>query len=103
MTYNPTLEQVIEIANDRGLEAADQVTRESNGSEAWQAVQFKTKGNRKLQNQLKKLEGVERDSYWGYLISAPFDHYYKEEAYNDAFVKVLGEHEIAAVKVERLL
>lgn len=98
-----TLEQIIEIANDKGLYAADSVTRESNGSEAWQAVRFQTKGNRKLQNQLKKLDGVDHDAYWGYLISAPFDHYYKEEAYNDAFVKSLAENGIVATKVERLL
>lgn len=97
------LEQIIEVANDKGLYAADEVTRESNGSEAWQAVQFQTKGNRKLQNQLKKIEGVRRDSYWGYLISAPFSNYYKEEAYLRAFVKSLSENGIKANYVERLL
>lgn len=100
---NATLEQIIEVANDKGLYAADAITQESNGSEAWQAVQFKTKGNRKIQNELKKIEGVTRDSYWGYLIHAPFSNYYKEDAYLSAFVSSLQEQGIEANKVERLL
>ena len=99
----PTTEATIELAFNAGLDAGEAVTRESNGSEAWQAIQFTTKGNRKLQNELKKIDGITRDAYWGYITHAPFSNYYKEDAYLSAYAKVLNANGIQAHKVERLL
>lgn len=64
LNHNLSVDNIIELAFVEAMEAAEAVTRESNGSEAWQAVQFNTKGLRKLQNQLKKIDGIRRDSYW---------------------------------------
>lgn len=89
--------QVAEVTLDNG----------SNGSEAWQSVQIKTKGNIKLQNALKKL-GFEKDYYWGYLVSA-LDNghrgfgYFKDEAYTNTLAKELTKRGIDAMRVERLL
>ncbi len=79
------------------------VQKMSNGSEAWQAVQITTKNLRKLQNQLKKIEDVRRDYYWGYLISAPLNNFYFEEVWTEAFADYLRRNGIGAHRVERLL
>jgi hypothetical protein len=98
------------------LDAADHVAAKfaevtldkgSNGSEAWQAVQIKTKGNIKLQNALKKL-GFKKDGYWGYTTSALKNGYsgfgyYKDEAYTTALASELTKRGIPAMRVERLL
>jgi hypothetical protein len=76
--------------------------KNSNGSEAWQAVRINTKNLRKLQNELKKLN-IQHDSYWGYLIHAPMSNYYEEEAWIEEYVRVLNENGLKANRVERLL
>ena len=103
LNHNLSVDNIIELAFTQAMEAAEAVTRESNGSEAWQAVQFNTKGLRKLQNQLKKIDGIRHDSYWGYIHTAPLYNYYQEEAYTDKYVQVLRGYRISAQRVERLL
>lgn len=73
-----------------------------NGSAAWQVALISTKGERKLQNQLKKL-GYEKDSYWGYTVSAPHSNYHLEREWLKEFVRVLNEMGIKARRTERLL
>ena len=80
-----------------------EVEEKSNGSEAWQAVQLRVKGMRKVQNQLKKIEDVRYDSYHGYLVSAPFNNYFKEEVWTSAFAGFISKQGIPASRTERLL
>lgn len=96
------LEQIIETANDRAITAAEKVVENSNGSEAWQAVRIETKGNIKLQNQLKKL-GYEKDAYWGYTMSAPFGGYLAKKEWCEVFANEMTEMGVKSRAVERLL
>ena len=80
-----------------------EVEQMSNGSEAWQAVGLQVKGMRKVQNQLKKIEDVRHDSYHGYLVSAPFSNYFKEEVWTSAFAGYVSKQGIPASRTERLL
>lgn len=90
---------------DQQVENTDfsEVQEMSNGSEAWQAVSLRVKGMRKVQNQLKKIEDVRHDSYHGYLVSAPFSNFYKEEVWTEAFAKSVAASGIPANRTERLL
>lgn len=90
-------------ANIAALAAKKADTTDSNGSEAWQAVILETKGQRKLQNELKAL-GVDKDSYWGYNFTpSGYQNYFAEEAWTKTFAKVLNENGIKCRRTERLL
>lgn len=108
-THDIVTEAIVKKAIQAGKEAATKTDDQgSNGSEAWQYVQLFVKGQRKLQNELKKIEGVKRDSYYGYLITAVECGihgygYYKGEAFCQAVAKSLRDDGIKAYAGDRLL
>jgi hypothetical protein len=80
--------------------------RPSNGSEAWQSVRIRADGRSKIAKELKQIEDVEHDSYYGYLIS-PHGHcennYYAEEVWTQRLEASLREKGFDARRAERLL
>lgn len=103
------VEQVVNEAIAKGVEAANATDdKGSNGSEAFQYVQLRVKGQRKVQNQLKKIDAVRKDHYYGYLITRNSGlgtgyGFYKGEAFCDAVAKHLNANGITAYATDRLL
>lgn len=100
---------IVHAAVLAGIKAADATDdKGSNGSEAFQYVQLNAKGDRKLQNQLKKAAGVKHDAFYGYIITATEASqygygYWKGEAFCDTIAKYLDEKGIPAYAADRLL
>lgn len=103
------VKDVVAQAIQQGVEVAEQTDdKGSNGSEAFQYVALSVKGQRKVQNQLKKLDTVHHDSYYGYLITVcsagQGDYgYYKGEAFCNAVATSLKQNGISAYAADRLL
>lgn len=103
------VEQIVTEAIAKGKAAADATDdKGSNGSEAWQYVAITTKKLIKLQNQLKKIDAVKHDSYYGYLITPTRAGqmgygYWKGEAFCDAVAAHLRDNGIVAYAHDRLL
>lgn len=90
-------------ADSAAIQALLDAPRYSNGSEAWQAVQFSVDGRSKISRELRKL-GVEKDYYWGHVLTThEFDNFYAEEAWTEKFAEVFNENGISSRAVERLL
>lgn len=101
--------KIVSDAIAKGKEAADNTDdKGSNGSEAFQYVSLTTKKLIKLQNQLKKIDGAEKDFYYGWLIT-PLKAgelgygFYKGEAFCEAVAKHLRDNGIVAYALDRLL
>lgn len=108
-TQELNVQAIVAEAIELGKKAADATDDQgSNGSEAFQYVQLRVKGQRKVQNQLKKIAVVTNDHYYGYMITSTDAlgtgyGYYKADAFTATVATYLSDNGITAYAADRCL